>query len=465
MRHPAELHSSDIVWSKITLLVYSDDDAFRFLMRSTFRKLGTADVLSTGAAEDVPALMARGPSLVLVDFDGNAHAAMGALSSVRGVDADVPVLVAVKSSDRVVVNPAVNLGIEGIVPKPASAHELTLRVTETLKHPARVNRPPVLDAAPSPRPAAPAAAGPRPPAAARQAGAAGGHGMPPGAPHHTTTSGGFLEPAPTAAHAPPRRLGDDDLAPPAGARAGGRLSADDLALPLPPPPPAPIPPPPSAIEVLAAKAPAQYRLEPAEARRRKAQHAHDDWQSALEQAGHKKRKGRDVPQLDLTAIVEAHLLWLASQGNDGSRAKFQAMDLAGANLSRTVLANASFRESDLSDATLAESRLDGCDFRYAKLGAANFSGANLGVAQLRHADMRLANLEGAVLRGADLSGARLAGARMEGADLKGAILVGTDLREADLSGAESMAQAQIDKAVCDMSTRLPPGLTRPARDE
>jgi hypothetical protein len=47
--------------------------------------------------------------------------------------------------------------------------------------------------------------------------------------------------------------------------------------------------------------------------------------------------------------------------------------------------------------------------------------------------------------------------------LKGAILIGGDLREADLSKVEGLTSGQIEKSLCDMSTRLPPGVFRPAK--
>jgi uncharacterized protein YjbI with pentapeptide repeats len=249
-------------------------------------------------------------------------------------------------------------------------------------------------------------------------------------------------------------LGADDLAP-VKKSAGGKLDEADIVAAKPKG---------GAWEALAAAAPAALKLKP-KARDDDARRAEDaakaKWQELLAEHGHKRRTGTDVAGLDVTAFVAAHLEWLASKGSSGKRASLTGMDLAGADLARTVLANATFREADLSDACLAESRLDGADFRYAKLGAADLTGANLGVAQLRHADLRLANLEGANLRGADLSGARLRGARLAGADFSGATLVGTDLSEADLSQVDTLVQAQIDKAIFDMKSKLPPGLLRP----
>lgn len=84
-------------------------------------------------------------------------------------------------------------------------------------------------------------------------------------------------------------------------------------------------------------------------------------------------------------------------------------------------------------------------------------GADLVGAKLRAADLRGANLRGAYLIGADLRGADLSGADVIGADLRGA-----DLRGARLTGALFLIQSQLDAAVGDAATVLPPGLNRPA---
>ncbi|WP_433199240.1 pentapeptide repeat-containing protein [Dactylosporangium sp. CS-047395] len=78
-------------------------------------------------------------------------------------------------------------------------------------------------------------------------------------------------------------------------------------------------------------------------------------------------------------------------------------------------------------------------------------------ARLRGTDLRNADLRGALLIGADLSGADLRNADVIGADLRGANLSG-----ADLSTTLFLIQSQLDAAVGDAATRLPPRLHRPA---
>ena len=103
----------------------------------------------------------------------------------------------------------------------------------------------------------------------------------------------------------------------------------------------------------------------------------------------------------------------------------------------------------------------------------------------RASELVRAELPGAKVdyRGADLTGARLATADLTGANLRGARLIGADLRRADLTladltGADLRAarlhgtnlarslfltQPQLDAAEGDISTKLPPSLTRPVQ--
>lgn len=84
-------------------------------------------------------------------------------------------------------------------------------------------------------------------------------------------------------------------------------------------------------------------------------------------------------------------------------------------------------------------------------------GADLIGAKLRKADLRGVNLRGAYLIAADLREADLRGADLIGADFRD-----TDLRGADLTGSIFLTQDQINAAIGDERTKLPPLLTRPA---
>lgn len=112
-------------------------------------------------------------------------------------------------------------------------------------------------------------------------------------------------------------------------------------------------------------------------------------------------------------------------------------DLRGARIKGTTRVPLCFSGADLSDANLNDARLAGAVFTGALLARTDLSGADL--------------------TGADLSNANLENAQLEGANLSGAILSGADLRT-----ALGLTQAQIDSAIVDGSTRLPPDLARPA---
>lgn len=491
MRHPTQLHSGGFDWAKIRVLVFSQDDGFRFLVRQTFRKLNVREVLSTSIAADGTPLMGQAPDIALVDMDGDTTLALAFLERVRAIDAAMPVLMVARGDNKPQVAKAIPLGIEGFLPKPVSGHELSHRVSESITDPQRIPVP-----APPPPPPRLLRPAPLPPASAVSppvelpAGDSVARSEAQKAElaaltarlGHAVSGGGLAVPSGkmgmgdmvSVAKAGGGKLGIGDMAVPAKA-GGGKLDMDDM------------PPPAKAVggtlgdddfpeagngkkrknslDRLVETLPEALRPKPRdeeEAARRRAL-----WQEELAAAGHEERKGKgeDVAGLNVEAIVAAHVQWLTTQGAQGKRADFKGMDLAGGDLSGTVLANAGFRDADLSDADLSEARLDGADFRHASLSAADLSGANLGVAQLRHSDLRLANLQGATLRGADLSGAKLRGAKLAGADFKGATLVGTDLKEADLSQVDNLSQPQVDKAECDMKTKLPPGIRRPRKDD
>ncbi len=84
-------------------------------------------------------------------------------------------------------------------------------------------------------------------------------------------------------------------------------------------------------------------------------------------------------------------------------------------------------------------------------------GADLTGKDLREMDLKGINLRGAYLMASVLRGCDLAGTDMIGADLRDA-----DLRGADLSSSLFLTQAQINAAIGDKNTKLPPSLDRPA---
>ncbi len=101
---------------------------------------------------------------------------------------------------------------------------------------------------------------------------------------------------------------------------------------------------------------------------------------------------------------------------------------------------------------LSDADLGGAALEQATLIGASLAGASLIAADLSHAR----------LEGADLGGANLAQANLDEADLKDAWLGGATLSSAQLGRARNLTQAQLEGAVGDEHTALPPDLAPPA---
>ena len=152
-------------------------------------------------------------------------------------------------------------------------------------------------------------------------------------------------------------------------------------------------------------------------------------------------EGREVPEDELTEILEAHEAWVRSDRKEGRQADLQGADLSTANLREADLQGANLSEADLQRANLFKANLQGADLaganlRRASLIGANLQGAELGGANLQGANLSLANLQGAALFRATLQGADLYDAKLQGAGLSQANLQGADLNDAKLQGAD-----------------------------
>jgi Pentapeptide repeats (8 copies) len=102
------------------------------------------------------------------------------------------------------------------------------------------------------------------------------------------------------------------------------------------------------------------------------------------------------------------------------------------------------------------------NFSFTRLRQASLRFATLTGASFEMADLSEADLSDARLEGANLSGADLGEALLERANFAGARLGGANLSGANLTGARNLTQTQIDEALGDALTVLPPHLTRPA---
>src|SRR5262245_24630136 len=142
------------------------------------------------------------------------------------------------------------------------------------------------------------------------------------------------------------------------------------------------------------------------------------------------------------------------------RARFQSVEMAGANLKYLRLTDTRFDHCDLANMDCSQSTLDriellDCRVTGVKLVDSNvknaaFEDCKIDLAQfrvcgfkdcrfvncnLREADFYDANLDGAVFSGCDLRGAQMFGASLKGTDFRGSQLAGLQVRVEDLQGA------------------------------
>jgi uncharacterized protein YjbI with pentapeptide repeats len=129
--------------------------------------------------------------------------------------------------------------------------------------------------------------------------------------------------------------------------------------------------------------------------------------------------------LALREIIEAHELWLRSDGIEGERAY-----LRGANF-RKLGIECDLRKADLRGADFEKAELHNCDF-----SGADLRGAIFDETEMRGVKMCGADLRGAYLFGADLRRADLSEADLRGADFECAQIELTDFWQAKIEGAD-----------------------------
>jgi uncharacterized protein YjbI with pentapeptide repeats len=112
---------------------------------------------------------------------------------------------------------------------------------------------------------------------------------------------------------------------------------------------------------------------------------------------------REVADHELSAILTAHVLWLTSEGKEGTQANLMRACLRGRRLGGKRLERANLRDADLTGADLS-----GADLRGVHFGKAVLREASLHDADLHDADATdVVNLLPQQLAGADLTRARL----------------------------------------------------------
>lgn len=122
----------DIVASA-RVLVVDDDPVFREVVR---RVLSRADFAVCAEVSDgdeaLCAVRRERPDVVLLDINLGRLNGLWALQQIRGVDADVPIIMVTGSRDRATVAAAANLGVQGFLVKPIAPARLIQQITSVV---------------------------------------------------------------------------------------------------------------------------------------------------------------------------------------------------------------------------------------------------------------------------------------------------------------------------------------------
>lgn len=143
---------------------------------------------------------------------------------------------------------------------------------------------------------------------------------------------------------------------------------------------------------------------------------------------------------------------------DLRRADLRRARMSGTFLPGTNLRKASVERANLRRAEMQKVNLFAGDARGAMLLWAKLHRADLRQTRMQGAFVAEAELQEAQLEGADLTGAYLIRANLRGADCAGIVLTGALLHGADVT-CDSLTQRELEGAVGDSGTVLPPGLS------
>jgi CheY-like chemotaxis protein len=456
--------TSSFDWTSQRILVIDRDDQFRFWARGLFKHQRVSQILSAptpGEARDL--VLRHDIHVALIEVGHEETGWLPFLKWLRDRKSSpcpyLPVLLMVKTIDMNEMRLACGVGIHGLLRKPLSGEAVLKGVSSVLRNPRKLGWSGDGDhpveagggtAAPSAIPARSVPGDRLGPAAAIRPRAAVEPSVAKAAiPRRAGTGAAGPGVRPLPSGGAPAGYGDD--APPA--------EKPKIAIEL------------IEVETFAAPAPADkddgWGEAVAEAPARKTRRADDDDERGFEPpAAAKPKPAAEVAAvLDVGQMLQDHALWMQSAATQGKRAALEGEDLSHQSFADADLSNALLRRCDLSGSDCTGAQLQSADLRNAELIGCTLIGSNLAVARLRHAVFRGCRFDGANLKGADLAGADLSEAKLGDADLTGANLLGVKLAGADLSGVSGLSQAQLESAVGNSKTRLPPGLFLPSPKE
>ncbi|MDX0563671.1 pentapeptide repeat-containing protein [Sinorhizobium medicae] len=153
--------------------------------------------------------------------------------------------------------------------------------------------------------------------------------------------------------------------------------------------------------------------------------------------------------LNSANLEKATLVRASLAGARADKANFSRVEAYRGNFSAISAENASFASAELQRTDFTGARLTGADFEKAELGRATFDQAVLTGARFSMANLSRAKLSGAVFEGP--------------IDLDRAFLFLTRIEGVDLSRASGLTQEQVDLTCGDDATKLPSGLSTPAK--
>ncbi|MQW88807.1 pentapeptide repeat-containing protein [Sinorhizobium saheli] len=157
-------------------------------------------------------------------------------------------------------------------------------------------------------------------------------------------------------------------------------------------------------------------------------------------------RGADLTSADLE---KATLVRASLAGAQANKANFTRVEAYRGNFSAISAENASFVSAELQRTNFTGARLTGADFEKAELGRADFTRAVLTGTRFSMANLSRAHLSGAVFEGP--------------IGFDRAFLFLTRIEGLDLSAATGLTQEQVDLACGDAATKLPAGLSTPAK--
>ena len=226
-----------------------------------------------------------------------------------------------------------------------------------------------------------------------------------------------------------------------------------------------------ALERLATEYPASYYFQITRLLCAFVRHPTQDERSEVRRSKTGSLTPREDVETAARSVSACHGRHLAVSDYSERRLNLTNSELAGANLSYTVLSGTFFDDTDLTSATMQFANLNDAQFsRTSLIGAdlsnSNLSGARFLAAKLSNARLSFTEAPGAEFINADLSSAWLAGTDLSNASLSGSNLAGATLLGVNLSGTafsasgnypvSGLTQEQLNEAMAD--TRNPPRL-------